>query len=327
MTNSVRWGLLSTASINDPVLEGCAGSGLVAFAAVASRSEQKARAWAAERGIPRAHGSYEALLADPEIDAIYLPLPNALHVEWTLRALEAGKHVLCEKPFSDDPAAVGAAFDVAEREGLVLAEAFMWRFHPQTARIRELLVGGAIGELRVVRAALSFPLEDVAHDVRTLAELDGGSLMDVGCYCVSGFRMYAGEPQQASGHATRASSGVDMRFAGTLFGADGVVGQFDCGMDLPRRDHLELVGSAGTIVVPDPWHCRGEPFELRVGERRETIAVDPIDAYRAELEAVSRAIRGGEPVAWGREDAVAQARSLEALRRSAEQDGALVPLG
>src|SRR5919107_1683599 len=188
---AVRWGILSTARIAQRIVDGAELAENAELVAVASRDEARGRAYAAERGIPRVHTSYDALLADPEVDAIYNPLPNSLHVEWTVRALEAGKHVLCEKPLSRRAAEVDVAFDAAERAGRLLMEAFMWRFHPQTEELARLVREGAVGELRYVRAAFGFDLPDESN-VRWLADLEGGALMDVGCYCVSGLRLVTG---------------------------------------------------------------------------------------------------------------------------------------
>ncbi len=175
----MRWGLLSTANINRKLLAGARGTDEATVVAVASRDRGRAEEFAREHGIERALGSYEALLEDPEVDAVYIPLPNSMHVPWSVRALEAGKHVLCEKPLTRRPAEVEEAFAAAERAGRVLEEAFMWRHHPQTLRLRELLDEGVIGRLRMVKASFSFPLADVS-DIRMQAGLDGGSLMDVG---------------------------------------------------------------------------------------------------------------------------------------------------
>ena len=199
---SVRFGILSTARINEKVLSGARESELVEVAAVASRDQARAEEYAREHGIARAYGGYEELLADPELDAVYISLPNSLHVEWSIKALEAGKHVLCEKPLSRRPDDVERAFDTAERTGLLLTEAFMYRHNPQTARLQELVAGGAIGKLRAVRAAFSFTLSDPAN-IRLSSDLDGGALMDVGCYCVSGSRLLAGEPERVFGVASR----------------------------------------------------------------------------------------------------------------------------
>src|SRR4051795_2082071 len=186
----MRWGILSTANIGRKLIAGARDAG-VELVAVGSRDETRGRAFADEFGIARVHGSYEALLADDDVEAVYNPLPNSLHVPWSIRALEAGKHVLCEKPLSRRPAEVEAAFDAAERAGRVLMEAFMWRFHPQTEALERLGREGVPGRLRYVRAAFGFDLPDPSN-VRWLAGLEGGALMDVGCYCVSALRLGCG---------------------------------------------------------------------------------------------------------------------------------------
>jgi xylose dehydrogenase (NAD/NADP) len=310
----VRVGLLSTARINDLVLRGARASERVEVVAVASRDAGRAQAYAAERGIPRAHGSYEALLADAEVDAVYISLPNALHHEWTMRALKAGKHVLCEKPYSRRPAEVEEAFAAAERAGLVLSEAFMWRHHPQTARLLELLP--SIGSLETVRATFSFVLlrHSDPGDVRLRPELDGGSLMDVGCYCVSGARLLAGdEPERVYGEQVVGPSGVDVRFSGLLRFPSGVVAEFTCAFTSEHMS-LEAVGSDGSLFLADPWHAR-EPVIVHAGRE---IRLQPADSYRLELENLAEAIAGEAPLLLGHEDALGQARAIEALSRSAE---------
>ncbi len=313
---SVRFGIISTAKINGSVLAGARESELVEVTAVASRDQARAEEYAREHGIPRAHGSYEALVADPELDAIYISLPNSLHVEWSIKALEAGKHVLCEKPLSRRPDDVERAFDTAERTGLLLTEAFMYRHNPQTARLTELVDSGAIGKLCVVRAAFTFTLSDPAN-VRLAADLDGGALMDVGCYCVSGSRLLAGEPERVFGVAT-IESGVDVQFAGSMSFPGDVVAQFDCGFTLPGRDELEAVGTEGSIFLDDPWHARNPVIELRREDGVEEIVLEPVDSYRLELENLADAIEGRAELLLGREDALGQARTIDALYRSAE---------
>src|SRR5690349_14240586 len=186
----VKWGIVSTADINRKVIPGAKESPKVDLLGVASRDGARAQAYASEWDIPRAYGSYEELLADPDIEAVYISLPNTMHVEWSIKSLEAGKHVLCEKPFDSKPEKVAEAFDAAERAGRLLMEAFMWRHNPQTKRLRELLDEGAIGELRLVRTCFSYSLYD-ADNIRLRADVEGGSLMDVGCYCISGSRLVA----------------------------------------------------------------------------------------------------------------------------------------
>jgi xylose dehydrogenase (NAD/NADP) len=304
-----RWGILSTAKINRLVLEGARGADGVEVVAVASRDIARAEAYAREHGIPRAHGSYEALLADDGIDAVYIPLPNSLHHEWTLRALAAGKHVLCEKPYTRHGVEVEEAFDLAERNGLILSEAFMWRHNPQTKRFVELLP--EIGELQTIRATFGFRVRGDT-DVRLLAHLDGGALMDVGCYCVSGARLLAGEPERVHGEQIVGPSGVDVRFTGTLRFPGDVVAEFTGSF---THDHqgLEAIGSEGTLFAPDPWHCKdGLIF---VNGRREVVR--PRNSYALELENVSAAMRGEAALLLGREDARGQALTIEALYDSA----------
>jgi xylose dehydrogenase (NAD/NADP) len=318
MSGTVSWGFLSTANINDKLLAGAAESDRADVIAVASRDAARAEAYARERGIERAYGSYEELLADPDVEAVYISLPNSLHVEWSIRALEARKHVLCEKPLSRRAADVERAFDVAEESGRLLMEAFMYRHNPQTARLKELTDGGAIGRLRLVRAAFSFSLTD-GENVRLNSSLDGGGLMDVGCYCVSGTRLLGGEPERVYGEQVLGESGVDEVFTGTMRLPGDVLAQFDAGLVLPVRDELEAIGEDGSLFLDDPWHCKRPVIELRTAGGVEEIAVEPADSYRLQLENISDAIRGEAEPLLGREDAVGQARAIEALYRSATE--------
>jgi len=314
----LRLALLSTAQINDEIIGGAAESELVSIVGAASRDPARAEAYATEHGFERWWGSYEDLLADSQVDAVYVALPNVMHVEWSIRALEAGKHVLCEKPMGRDPDAVARAFDVAERAGLVLMEAFMYRHHPQIKRARELLDEGAIGEIRIVRAAFSSTLAK-PDDVRWKPELGGGALLDVGCYCVSGLRLFAGEPESVFGEQTLTPSGVDVRFAGTARFAGGVLGHFACGLDTAPSQGLDAVGSEGSLLLSHPFTADVEAIEVRREETEvERIEIEHANRYRLQLENFARAVSGEEPPLLGRDDAVAQARVLDALLRSAE---------
>jgi xylose dehydrogenase (NAD/NADP) len=315
---SLRWGILSTANITEKLL----GSGHdQQFVAVGSRDLARARAFASEHGLARAHGSYEELLADPEVDAIYNPLPNALHVEWSIKALEAGKHVLCEKPMSRHPEEVERAFDVAEREGRVLEEAFMWRHHPQLARARELIAAGDVGELRVIRAAFAFNAGN-PDDIRLQADLEGGGLMDVGCYCVSGCRALASaEPVRGyAEYVPGGNGGVDVALAATLRFPGDVVAHFDCGLSYVGGGQLEAVGSEGSIFLADPWHGREAIIEVRRGSSVERIETGPANSYALELADFEAAVRGERPSLLTRADAVAQARTIAALYSSTERN-------
>jgi xylose dehydrogenase (NAD/NADP) len=313
----IAWGILSTARIANRLVEGARKTAAADVVAVASRNAASAQAFADAHGIARAHGSYEQLLADAAVEAVYVPLPNSMHVQWTLRALEAGKHVLCEKPMDRRPERVEQAFDLAAERGLVLSEAFMWRHNPQTARLRELLDEGAIGAVRLVRACFSFMLTgDV--DVRLDPALDGGALMDVGCYAVSGARLAAGgEPVGVAAQVVTGPTGVDMRLTGLLRFDGDVLAVVDCGLDLPSRSELEIVGSEGRIVLPDPWHAIAPRIVVERGYEQEVVPVAPGDSYALELDDMAAAIRGERPPLLGRADALGQARTIAALYRSA----------
>ena len=318
----VRWGLLSTARINTAVLAGARSSDQVDVVAVGSRDQDRADAYAREHQIATAHGSYEALLADPGVDAVYISLPNGPHVDWSIRALQAGKHVLCEKPLSRRAADVERAFDVADASGRLLMEAFMWRHNPQTQAIARLVADGAIGQLRLVRASFSFTLSN-GGDVRLDPALDGGALMDVGCYCLSGARLLAGEPVAVAGHSVVTDRGVDTRFTATLRHAHDVLTTIDCAFDLPARRELQAIGTEGVLSTDDPWHCGSGRIEIqRPDGGAETIQVVPQDSYRLELENFSAAIRDGGTPLLGRADALGQARAIEALYASAGAGGA-----
>jgi predicted dehydrogenase len=315
---TVRVGFLSTARINDALLEGARLGDAVEVVAVASRDAGRAEDYARERGIGRSHGSYEALLADDGVDAVYVSLPNALHHEWTLRALAAGKHVLCEKPYSRRPAEVEEAWDAAAAAGLVLVEAFMWRHHPQAARLAELVAQGEIGELRLVRAAFSFPLTREG-DVRLDPGLDGGALMDVGCYCVSGSRLLAGEPERVTGQAV-VRGGVDVRFVGTLGFPGDVLAHFDCGFDLPARGELAAVGSDGELVLGDPWLARSPSLVLRRPDGTVSeVELEWANRYERQWRRFAAAVRGEAEPLPGRAEARGQARTIEALSRAAAE--------
>jgi predicted dehydrogenase len=323
---AVRWGIISTADINGKLLAGAAASDDVEVVAVGSRDLGRARAFADRHGIRRAYGSYEDLLADPEVEAVYNPLPNTMHVEWSIKALEAGKHVLCEKPMSRHVDEVEAAFDAAERTGRLLSEAFMWRHNPQTRRLEELVAAGAVGELRLVRSAFSYALFD--HDnIRLRTDVEGGALMDVGCYCVSGSRLLAGEPETVSATQYTGPSGTDWVFAATMRHPGDVIATFDCGTALAPRDELEAIGTEGSVFLDDPWHCRTPVIEVRRDGEVERIEVMPEDSYRLELEDLGRAIREGGSPLLGREDALGQARVIDALFRSAAEGRSVAPGG
>jgi predicted dehydrogenase len=308
----MRVGLLSTAAINGALLT--ADPDGVDIVAVASRDGARAQAYASEHGLERSHGTYEALLADDGVDAVYISLPNGMHHEWTLKAIEAGKHVLVEKPYSRRAAEAEEAWDAAGRAGVVVMEAFMWRHHPQAAQAKALVESGAIGRLRAIRTTFGFQLLDLSN-IRLAPDLDGGALMDVGCYCVSGARLLGGEPERVSGEQVLGPTGVDVDFYGTLRFPDDVVAQFDASFTTPKRQRLEAVGDEGTLVLEAPWRS---DWGGRMLVNGEPVDVPEADPYALELENLAAAIAGDAEPLLGREDAVAQARVIEALYRSAE---------
>jgi predicted dehydrogenase len=308
----IRWGLLGTSRINAKLLAGAKLSDSAEVVAVGSRSTEAGRAFAEAHDIGRVHATYEALLADPRVDAVYIPLPNSMHHTWTLTALAAGKHVLCEKPYTRHPAEVDVAWDAAEASGLVLMEAFMWRHTPQAARVMELMP--RIGEPVSVRSTFSHRLRDDA-DIRVSAALEGGSLMDVGCYCISGARLVADqEPDVVYGQQVTTADGVDRRFAALLHFPSGLTATFHCGFD-SFSETLEIIGRDGTIYLPDPWHST-QGLILVDGEEER---VEPVNPYQCELDDMAAAIRGEKAPRLGRADAMGQARAIEALYRSAAE--------
>ena len=322
----MAWGILSTARIGARLVEGARQTDRAEIVAVASRNEPAAQQFAETHDIPRAHGSYDALLADRAVEAVYIPLPNSMHVDWTLRALQAGKHVLCEKPMERRPERVVQAFDLAQERGLVLSEAFMWRHNPQTLALRALLDDGAIGAVRLIRASFSFVL-DRDPDVRLDPALDGGALMDVGCYAVSGVRLVAGgEPTSIAAQVVTGPTGVDLRLTGLLRFDGDVLAIVDCGLDVTSRSELEIAGSEGRIVLGDPWHCIDPKIVVERGSGQEIVEVQRADSYRLELHDMAAAIRDDRPPLLGREDALGQSRAIHALYRAAAE-GCAVAVG
>lgn len=254
MSKPLAWGIMGTGNIAGQFAQGVAASKRGRIVAVGSRSEQSVNAFAQKHQIPAAHGSYEALLADPAVEAVYISLPNSLHKRWTIAAVEAGKHVLCEKPMAATRDEAQAMFDAAERAGRVLVEAFMYKSHPMMQRVVEHVHAGDIGQLKLIRASFCFNMTAWQGNVRFDPSLAGGGLMDVGCYCVSLSRWLAqAEPTAVHCSAHLHESGVDDYAAGTLTFPGGVVSSFACGMTLHLDNTLLISGSEGYISVPIPW--------------------------------------------------------------------------
>ncbi len=316
----LRWGILGAARIIRslvPPLQASEGNELVALA---SRSPERAEAEARRFGIPRAFGSYEALLADPGIDVVYVPVPNAFHGEWTERAVRAGKHVLCEKPLAITLEEVDRVTTAAREARVVVAEAFMYRHHPQTLKVRELVAGGTVGEPCLVRGAFTFTLTRET-DVRLDPAKGGGCVWDVGCYPVSYARFVLGEePAEAFGWQVAGRTGIDETFSGQLRFPSGALLAFDCGFRAPFRTFMEIVGSEGVITVARPFKPGlAETILLTRGEETETIPVTGQELYRGEVEDMAAAVLLGRTPRVSLADSRANVAALIALLRSARE--------
>jgi xylose dehydrogenase (NAD/NADP) len=321
----LRWGVLSTANIGRvAVLPAIQRSGNGELLAVASRSQHKADDFASRLGIPRAYGSYEALLAADDIEALYIPLPNSLHREWTIKAAEAGKHVLCEKPLALDASECADMDAAARRNGVKLMEAFMYRFHPRTERVLELIRRGVIGAPRAIYAAFSFRLTNPTN-IRLQPELGGGSLMDVGCYCVNVSRTLAGaEPVEVQAFANWGETGVDVQMAGALRFADGLLAQFDCALTLERREFYQVAGPQGHLDVASAFLPGSDDTTIEEHHGRgETIThtVPGVDEYQMMVEHFADCLLHDKPLRYPPTEAADNMRVIEALYRSARNDG------
>ncbi len=312
-----RWGILGVARINRALLTPLV-TGRHRLVAVASRTAARAEAYAAEHGIPRAYGSYDALLADPGIDAVYIPVPNSLHAELSIRAAEAGKHVLCEKPLAQSADEVRAIARAAEAHRVVVTEAFMYRHHPVVSRTRDLVRDGAIGRVIGVRGTFSF-LHDRPADVRFDPALGGGCLWDVGCYPVSFARTILDQrPLGVQGAAAWSARGVDLTFFGQLHFAGGVVAQVMSSFESPFRTEMEVIGTGGRLLVPRPFKPQ-ERDEIHVvsGDDVQTIEVAGPALYQGQVDDVAEAARTGRPPLVTLDDSLDNTETLVALLESA----------
>jgi xylose dehydrogenase (NAD/NADP) len=321
----IRWGILSTANIGRvaviPAIQASHNSEVVA---VASRDLEKAKEFASRLGIPRAYGNYTALLEAGDIDAVYIPLPNSLHREWTIRAAQAGKHILCEKPLglnADECLEMDAA---ARQHSVSLMEAFMYRFHPRTQKALELVRAGAIGELRMIHSAFTFRLTR-PENIRWSAELGGGSLMDVGCYCVNLSRTAAGrEPEVVQAVARWSASGVDEQMAGILQFAGGLLAQFDSALTMERREAYELAGTDGFLAVESAFLPGEDPVaieEIHGRSQRRRHIVDGANEYQLMVEHFADCILHSQAPRYSAAEAAANMRVIRALYRSAKNGG------
>jgi D-xylose 1-dehydrogenase (NADP+, D-xylono-1,5-lactone-forming) len=318
--NTLKWGLLGTARINRALIPPIRASRRSQLVGVASRSMDSARAYADHWAIPRAYGSYDELLAEADIDVVYIPLPNSLHSEWTIKAIRSGKHVLCEKPLALSVEEVEAMKAAATENDRVVTEAFMYRHHPQTLRVKELVAEGKIGELQLLRGSFTFNISN-ENDVRLDPDLGGGSVWDVGCYPISYSRFVVGrEPIMAMGWQQTGSSGVDETFAGQLLFPNGVVAQFDCGFRTPLRAQIEIVGTRGSIFVPNPYKPgENEKLLYSDGSVVQSIKVRGQELYSGEVADMEDAILLGKDPRVSLEDSRANVKAICALLESANQ--------
>lgn len=320
MAAPVRWGILGTAQIGRAVMRGI-GLGLSSCVqAVASRDWTRASEWAKEHGIPRAFGSYDDLIQSHEVDVIYNPLPNSMHAEWTIKALEAGIPVLCEKPFAVDAVQAREMAAVAKKKGVLLAEAFMYRFHPMYDEILARIAAGAIGELVSTHSCFAFRLGDRETNIRASAPLAGGALMDVGCYCANLARRITGtEPARAQAVSRRTS--VDDTLMGQLEFGNGVLAQFECSIETHGRSHADIVGTEGMIHIPSPWFP-GEDcarFFVRRGDHEEMVETAGANCYHLEVEDFIHSYKTHQPTRWTPDDAVANMAVIDALYASVRE--------
>ncbi len=327
MEQKLRWGILSTAKIGrKSVIPAIRESFNGVVTAIASRDARVAEEAARTLNIPHALNSYEALLESPEVDAVYIPLPNNMHKEWTIRAAEHGKHVLCEKPFALNAAEVEEMIAAARAHRVLLAEAFMYRFHPQFDRLQALIAEGALGSVQIIRSAFCFLLEDFAN-IRMRPELGGGALMDVGCYCVNMSRLVAGrEPVEVEARALIGEkSGVDETFVAILRFPGEVIAHFDCSFRTDYREWLQVQGTQARADVPRPIKPGSRPGEI-VLQRGETadvtgmsnvITTAAANHYRLMVEDFGNAALYGKPLRFPPEESLANMRVIDALYESA----------
>jgi predicted dehydrogenase len=320
-----RWGILSAANIaRRRFIPGVRAGSEGQIVAVGARDGDRAREFAADLEIPRAYGSYDELLADPEIDGVYIGLPNSLHMEWTVNAAAAGKHVLCEKPLSRRLSDVEQMVAACTDGGVMFMEAFMWRHHPRHARVRELLAEGMIGEPAMARASFTYSLtaeRRAANDVRIQPALDGGSFMDVGCYALNAVRyLFDAEPIEVTAiQRMDPSFGVDMLLAAVLRFPGDRLGVIDGGLDATNPQRYEISGFGGSILVERAFQPETDPSSIAVlkGDEQHTEEIAGTDQYGQEADHFVRSVRAGRLLAPA-ENGIAQARALEAIYQSAE---------
>lgn len=326
MTKGVRWGILSTAQIvQDELLPALMKASNVEVVAIAS-SNKKVNGIASKFGIPKVYGDYEELLGDPEIDIVYIPLPNALHSKWVKKAAEKGKHVFCEKPAALTAREAEEMVDVCKKNEVKFMEAFMYQFHPQHQRVKEIIASGEIGKLKTMRVSLSFFLPDQDSNFRMKQELGGGSLYDVGCYCIHSIRNILGEEPNRVFATTKndPNNQVDISVTGVMDFDEGLTATFDAAMDRTRVGHYELIGTKGSIQVVrafTPQMFNGEGHII-VNEENGNYRVENIygHQYVLEVEYFSRIVLKAEAPERLMENTIQNMNVIDACFASIEKE-------
>jgi xylose dehydrogenase (NAD/NADP) len=323
---SLRWGLLSTARINRALIPPIRRSKRSQLLAIASRNQESAGEFAQTWQIPRIHSSYEALLADPEIDVIYNPLPNSLHAEWSIKAVQAGKHVLCEKPLAINLAEVDAMHTASCQSGKIITEAFMYRHHPQTLQVKEIVDNGTIGKIHLIRGAFTY-ISSRPNDVRLDPTLGGGCVRDVGCYPISYARTMIGlEPEEVFGWQTLSPAGVDINFIGQLRFPGDIYAQFHSSFITPCAPFIEIIGSLGTLLIPKPFvPSKNEKIILKQGDQSQVIRIHGEDLYQGEVTDIEDSILLGKPSRVTLEDSRNNTAVILALLESAQSGNPIHP--
>lgn len=322
MTETIRFGILSTAGIGVkrviPAIQKAKNATVIA---IASRNIDRARETASALNIETAYGSYEDLLADENVDAIYIPLPNSMHAEWAIKCAEAGKPTLCEKPLAMTADEAQIMVDTFKNAGILFAEAFMYRFHPQSQRVRQMVEDGAIGDAHIMKASFTFALSD-SENIRLNKALGGGALMDVGCYCINSMRFITGEePIKAEALANFGDvTDVDEQIAGILEFPSGMRGHFDASLRSYRGNRYEILGSEGRIVVPvsyTPNHDEATTIQYWHGDKYEVIEIEAVDQYQLMVEDFADALLNSRPPCFDPQDAVENMKVIDKLLASA----------
>ena len=324
MTRTLRWGIVGTASIAESAfIPAMQNSERGRVTAIAGRDANKARQMAERAGVEKSYGSYEELMQDSDIDAVYIPLPNHLHKEWTVQAARAGKHVLCEKPAALNAGEAEEMLKVCEEEGVLFAEAFMYRYGGKHARVREILESGEIGDLRSMHGVFNYCTPDDTGNVRFNRSMGGGSIYDIGVYPISAARMIAGcEPLWASAHAFFSSrhDDVDMAASGLLAFPDGLALTFECGMWSYNRSYFEITGTHGRIELPFMFGWRENPQIVVCTDReRREERLPEVNHYTLQADAFARAVFGEAKLPFASEDALHNMRAVDACLQSARE--------